>query len=80
MSRYFIDLHDGANYVKDTVGFDLPDTDAVRARLVGIMVRYARDLQADEDRQDLFAIVRDETGRILLRGHLAFDIETVESV
>ncbi|MBB3905289.1 DUF6894 family protein [Methylobacterium brachythecii] len=79
MPRYFIDLHDGANYVKDDVGFDVPDADAARARLLGVVARYARDLSADEDRQDLFVIVRDEANRILFRAHLSLDFEPLET-
>ncbi|GEP09925.1 DUF6894 family protein [Methylobacterium gnaphalii] len=79
MPRYFIDLHDGANFVKDRVGFDVPDADAVRARLLGVVSRYARDMSADEDRQDLFVIVRDEADRILLRAHLSLDFESLET-
>lgn len=78
MPRYFIDLHDGANFVKDKVGFDVPDRDAVRARVVGVVARYSRNLRAEEDRQDLFVIVRDEAGRIVLRTHLALDFEELE--
>ncbi len=78
MSHYFIDLHDGANYVKDTVGFDLADEDAVRNKLVRIMAKIAQGLTPDPDRQDYLALVRDDTGRLLFRAHLSLDIERVE--
>ncbi|GJE27158.1 DUF6894 family protein [Methylobacterium organophilum] len=78
MPRFFIDLHDGANFVKDKVGFDLPDEQAVRERLARIMARAAQNLAGAPERQDVFAIVRDENRQIVLRAHLSFDIETVE--
>jgi hypothetical protein len=78
MPRFFIDLHDGANFVKDSVGFDVPDMEAIRARVVGVVARYARNLKAEEDRQDLFVIVRDDTGRVVLRTHLSLDFEALE--
>lgn len=78
MPRYFIDLHDGTNFVKDTEGFDLPDLATVRDRLARILGRAAQDLAGAPDRQDVFAIARDETGQVVMRAHLSFDIEAVE--
>ena len=79
MPRFFFDLHDGTNYVKDEEGFDLPDREAVRARLARIVTRIARDIEVAPDRQDFFAIARDAEGRVLFRAHLSLDVETVES-
>ena len=39
MPRFFIDLHDGANFVKDKVGFEFSDEDAVRTKLERIMAK-----------------------------------------
>lgn len=78
MSRYFIDLHDGAHYVKDTEGFDLPDEDAVREKLIRIMSKIAQGFEATPERQDYLAVVRDETRRVVFRAHLTLDIERVE--
>jgi len=44
MPRYFIDLHDGTQPLKDEVGFDLPDLPAARAKVVRIMSAIARDM------------------------------------
>ena len=44
MARFFIDLHDGANFVRDGVGFDLADEAEVRAKLVRIMAKIAQGL------------------------------------
>lgn len=78
MSRFFIDLHDGAHYVKDTEGFDLPDTEAVRDKLVRIMSKIAQGFETVPERQDYLAVVRDENRRVVLRARLTLDIETVE--
>ncbi len=80
MSRYFIDLHDGAHYVKDTEGFDLPDEEAVRDKLVRIMSKIAQGFESTTDRQDYLAVVRDEERRVVLRARLSLDIETLEGV
>lgn len=78
MPSYFIDLHDGAHYVKDTEGFDLPDEDAVRDKLVRIMAKIAQGFEPTSDRQDYLAVVRDEERRVVLRARLTLDIETIE--
>lgn len=77
MPRYFIDIHDGATHVKDTVGFDLPDPDAARARLVQIMRRVAEGFDPANDRHDYLGVVRDEARRVVFRAHLSLDIEAV---
>jgi hypothetical protein len=78
MSRYFIDLHDGAHYVKDKVGFDLADESAVRGKLVRIMAKIAQEFSLDTERQDYLAIVRDESAAVLYRAHLSLDIEKID--
>lgn len=81
MPRYFVDVYDGFAFVKDDVGFDIPGEDlVVRARLLSVMVRNARGLRADVERQDLFCIVRDEASKVILRGHLSLDFEMVENI
>ncbi|MDB5647939.1 hypothetical protein [Methylobacterium sp.] len=77
MPRYFIDLHDGAHYVKDKVGFELADESAVRGKLVRIMAKIAQELSVETERQDYLAIVRDEAAAVLYRAHLSLDIEKV---
>ena len=52
MPRYTIDLHDGAHFVRDTEGFDLPDADAAREKLVRIMSKIALGFAAVPERQD----------------------------
>ena len=78
MPRFFIDLHDGNNFIKDDQGFDLPDIDAAHERLVRIMAKIAQGFTPSPERQDYLAVVRDESGQIALRGHLSLDVERVE--
>lgn len=78
MPRYFIDLHDGAHYVKDKVGFELADETAVRGKLARIMAKIAQEFSLDTERQDYLAIVRDESAGVLYRAHLSLDIEKVD--
>ncbi|KQQ41052.1 glutamate dehydrogenase [Methylobacterium sp. Leaf125] len=77
MPRFFIDLHDGANFVKDKVGFELSDEDAVRTKLVRIMAKIAQEFSIETERQDYLAIVRGDEAQVLFRAHLSLDIERV---
>lgn len=78
MPRFFIDLHDGANFVKDNVGFELADESAVRSKLVRIMAKIAQEFGTETERQDYLAIVRGEGAQVLYRAHLALDIQQVD--
>jgi hypothetical protein len=73
--RYFIDLHDGANLVRDHKGFDLPDLAAARAQAVRMMTRLAQGLADPQERQDYVIAVRDDQGAIRLRLRLSYDVE-----
>lgn len=75
MPRYFIDLHDGANLVRDREGFDFPDLAAARAQAVRMMTRLAQGLADPQVRQDYIIAVRDAQGVIRLRLRLSYDVE-----
>ena len=77
MPRYFIDLHDGAHFVKDNVGFELADESAVRGKLVRIMAKIAQEFSAETEQEDYLAIVRSDTAAVLYRAHLSLDIENI---
>ena len=79
MPRYTIDLHDGAHFVRDTEGFDLPDADAAREKQVRIMSKIANGFAAVPERQDYLAVVRDERRAVVLRARLSLDIETFDA-
>lgn len=80
MPFFYIDLHDGTNFVRDTIGFNLPDIEAARARLVQIMRRMSQMLDATSDRQDYLAIVRDQEGNVIMRATLTLEMEKVDAV
>ena len=75
MPRYFIDLHDGANLVRDHKGVDLPDLAAARAQAVRMMTRLAQGLADPDERQDYVIAVRDDQGAVRLRLRLSYDVE-----
>lgn len=78
MPRYFIDLHDGTNLIRDREGFDLPDLGAARAQAVRIMTRIAQGVTEGPDRQDYVLAVRTEDGVIRLRMRMSLDPDPVE--
>jgi hypothetical protein len=73
--RYFIDLHDGTNLVRDQTGVDLPDLAAARDQAVRMMTRIAQGLSDPQVRQDYVIAVRDEQGTVRLRLRLSYDVE-----
>ncbi|SDO48221.1 hypothetical protein SAMN05216360_1244 [Methylobacterium phyllostachyos] len=75
MPRYFIDLHDGTNLVRDNEGFDLPDLAAAREQAARMMIRVAQGLSDPRERQDYVIAVRDAQGVVRLRLRLSYDIE-----
>ncbi|GJE62260.1 DUF6894 family protein [Methylobacterium trifolii] len=78
MPRYFIDLHDGTEFVRDTTGFDLPDTEAAGERAVRIMAKIAQGFQPDPGRQDYVAAARDADGRVVVRVRMSLEVEPIE--
>jgi hypothetical protein len=78
MPRFFIDLHDGSQPIRDEVGFDLPDLPAARAKVTRIMSAIARDMLPDVERQDYVACVRDGVGKVIYRARLSLAAEVVD--
>ncbi len=76
--RFFIDLHDGSNLVRDKEGFDLPDLDAARAQAARIMTRIAQGIVEGPERQDYVLAVRTEDGIVRLRMRMSLDPEPSE--
>ncbi len=78
MPRYFIDLHDGSEPVRDTVGCELPDLVAARAQAVRILTRVTQGFRDEPGRQDYVAAVRDARGAIRLRLRVSLDAGPVD--
>ncbi|MFF9549039.1 DUF6894 family protein [Methylobacterium fujisawaense] len=77
MPRYFIDLHDGTDIVRDRDGYDLPSLEAARSQAVKIMTRIAQGFSDAPGRQDYMAAVRDETGVVRMRLRVSLDADPV---
>lgn len=77
MPRYYIDLHDGGEVVRDRDGYELPDLAAAKAQAVRIMTRVAQGLTDRPGRQDYVAAVRDAEGAVRLRFRISLDADPV---
>ncbi|ACB22393.1 hypothetical protein CTI14_08770 [Methylobacterium radiotolerans] len=73
MPRFFIDLHDGTELVRDKDGYDLPSLEAARSQAVKIMTRIAQGLSDRPGRQDYIAAVRDDAGVVRMRFRVSLD-------
>ncbi|GJE14620.1 DUF6894 family protein [Methylobacterium longum] len=78
MPRYFIDLHDGGELLRDRDGYELADLEAARAQAVRIMTRIAQSLTDRPGRQDYVAAVRDAEGAVRWRLRMSLDADPVE--
>lgn len=75
MPKFFIDLHDGSDLIRDDQGFDLPDLAAARGKVLKIMSRIAQEFSPDLAQQDFVAAVRDKKGKVVLRARLSLVVE-----
>jgi hypothetical protein len=73
MPRYFIDLHDGTEAVRDTVGCELSNLDAARAQATRVLTRVAQGFRDEPGRQDFVAAIRDAAGAVRLRLRVSLD-------
>ena len=78
MPRYFLDIHDGSNLVRDGQGSDLPDLDAARAQAVRVLTRIAQGFADGQGRQDYVLAVRSEDGVVRLRMRMSLDPDPVD--
>jgi hypothetical protein len=73
MPRFFIDVHDGTDIVRDKQGYDLPNLESARSQAVKIMTRIVQGLSDAPGRQDFVAAVRDDAGVVRLRFRVSLD-------
>lgn len=73
MPRYFIDLHDGTEAVRDKEGSELSNLDAARVQAVHILTTVAQGFKDEPGRQDYVAAIRDAAGAVRLRLRMSLD-------
>ncbi len=72
--RFFIDTSDQQHFVRDKVGYELPDVDAARDAAIEALPDMARDVLPDGDARTFLAVVRDEQNRTLLQASLSLGV------
>ena len=78
MARYFFDIYDGEDS-PDAVGVELLDLEAARTQATLALAEIARDeLPGDGPERELTILIRDESGRVLMRTSLVFSSEMAD--
>ena len=75
MPKYFFDIYDGEQQIRDDTGVDLSGPDAARDAAIGVLPNIARDELPDGDKREFVAVVRDESGRKIFRAALSLVAE-----
>jgi len=75
MPRYFFDIYEDGQLVKDVDGAELADIDAAREEALGTLCSMARDELADGDRRHFVIAVHNGDEKPLLRATLAVRVE-----
>ncbi|WP_426955569.1 DUF6894 family protein [Muricoccus radiodurans] len=70
MPHYFVDTSDGDRFIRDEIGLEARDLQAVRDEAMAALPSMGRELLASGDLRELFVIIRDPVGRVLCRVRL----------
>ena len=77
MPRYFFEIDDGELHTTDEEGLELPDLKAARDEAMGVLPEIAQGRPPEGDRQDLTAVVRDESERKVAIATLALKADYI---
>ena len=77
MARYFFEIDDGELHTTDEEGLELPDLKAARDEAMGVLPEIAHGTPPEGDRQDLTAVVRDESERKVVIATLALKADYI---
>ena len=75
MPRFYIDIHDGDDFIPDNQGLYLKGIEDAKAEAVNTLPDMARDGLPEGDSRDFVVTVRDETDRPVWRVRLSLVIE-----
>ncbi|GJD50677.1 hypothetical protein OPKNFCMD_3422 [Methylobacterium crusticola] len=78
MVRFFFDIDDGVLFTRDDDGQPFATMEAAREAAIRVLPAIAADAAADENRRNLVASVRTETGRIVFRARLSLTGERLD--
>jgi hypothetical protein len=78
MPRFYIDIHDGDDFIPDHQGIDLEGVEDAKAEAVNTLPDMARDGLPEGDSRDFVVTVRDETDRPVWRVRLSLVVEPLD--
>ena len=78
MPRFYFDIADGENSVRDTDGIDLSGLDEARKEALRVLPDVAREVMPDGDNRNIVARVRDESGRFVFQATLSLTAEWLQ--
>lgn len=70
--RYYFDIHDRKGFHRDEFGDEFSNRDQAREQARGLLPDLVRDELPDGEFYTITCDVRDETGRVVYRGEVAF--------
>jgi hypothetical protein len=75
--RYFFDIEDGVDEVRDDEGLELSGLEAAKAEAVRTLPDLAKSGVPERDQRVVAIRVRDETGQAVLKASLTLAVEQV---
>ena len=76
MPRYFFDIHNDGQDMRDEEGSHLADDRSAELEAIGVLQDISRSL---ENQGDLQASVRNEAGRIIFKAKIALTTERMQT-
>lgn len=70
MPLFFVDTSDGERFIRDEVGLEMKSLQAARDDAMAALPAISQDGLASDDRRELFAIIRDPSGRVLCKARM----------
>jgi hypothetical protein len=70
MPSFFVDTSDGEHFVRDEIGLEVESLQSARDEAMDALRAMSQDMLIDGDFRELFAIIRDPSGRMLCKARM----------
>ncbi|TPG46060.1 hypothetical protein EAH89_25390 [Roseomonas nepalensis] len=70
MPSFFFDTSDGERFIRDEIGLDVESLQAARDEAMAALHAMSQDRPVDGDLREVFALVRDPSGRLLCKARM----------
>jgi hypothetical protein len=78
MARYYFDIDDSEQTIRDTNGLDCIDRDAVQQAAIRALHEVALDMPVDCRRRDVTVLVRNASGHAAFRATLSLSAQWLD--